>query len=123
MNLIKQRGVSLSGVIVVLIVLALLGLMAAKTVPAYIDYYNIKKVFASMEAAGELKSLDSKALRLSYSKRSGIDNITSITAQDLIIEKGQDGDMVMSAEYSVRTPLVANISLMIDFNVSSAKAD
>lgn len=123
MNLIKQRGVSLSGVIVVLIVLALLGLMAAKTVPAYIDYYNIKKVFASMEAAGELKNMGSKELRLSYSRRSGIDNITSITAQDLLIEKGQDGNMVMSAEYSVRTPLVANISLMIDFSVSTAKAD
>lgn len=123
MNLVKQRGVSLSGVIMVLVVVALLGLVAAKTVPAYVDYANIKKVFAAMEVAGELKSLDSKALRISYGKRAGIDNITSITAQDLIIEKGADGNMVMSADYSVRTPLFGNVSLMIDFNASTAKKD
>ncbi len=123
MNLSKQRGVSLSGMIIVLIVLALLGLVAAKTVPAYVDYYNIKKVFAAMEAAGELKNPDSKALRLSYAKRSGIDNISSITAQDLIIEKGADGNMVLSADYTVKTPLFGNVSLMIDFSASTAKSD
>lgn len=122
-NLGKQRGVSLSGLIVVLIVLALLGLVAAKTVPAYVDYFNIKKIFAAIEAAGELKSLASKDLRLSYAKRASIDNIRSVSAEDIIITKGPDGNNVMSVEYTVKTPLFSNVSLLIDFNVSTAKTE
>ncbi|MBS4098439.1 MAG: DUF4845 domain-containing protein [Sulfuricella sp.] len=123
MNLNKQRGVSLSGVVVVMVVLALVGLVGAKMVPAYVDYFNIKKVFAAMEGAGELKNLGSKELRMSYSKRASIDNISSIGAEDLIINKGSDGDMVMSVEYTVKTPLFANVSLMVDFKASTAKSD
>ena len=120
MNLRKQRGVSLSGAAMVMVVLALVGLVAAKLAPAYIDYFAIKKVLAAMEVSGELKSLSSKDLRASYTKRSGIDNIKSITAEDLQITKNSEGNAVISAEYSVRTPLVANISLIIDFSFSTA---
>lgn len=124
MNLFKQRGVSLSGLIIVLVVLALLGLVGAKTVPAYVDYFNIKKVIASMEAAGELKNMSSKDLRMSYARRASIDNIRSISAEDLLINKGPDGNMVISAEYTVKTALFGNVSLLIDFSVSStAKSD
>ncbi|MFA7241209.1 MAG: DUF4845 domain-containing protein [Sulfuricellaceae bacterium] len=119
----KQRGVSLSGTVVVMVILALIALVAAKLSPAYIDYFAIKKVLLAMETGGELKNLGAKELRASYSKRSSIDNIKSITAEDLQITKAADGTAVISAEYSVKTPLVANISLIIDFTVSTAKTD
>lgn len=119
----KQRGVSLSGAVVVMVILALLGLVAAKLAPAYIDYFAIKKVLLAMEVSGELKSMGAKELRASYSKRSSIDNIKSISAEDLQISKNSEGNAVISAEYSVKTPLVANISLIIDFTVSTAKTD
>jgi hypothetical protein len=120
MNLRKQRGVSLSGAVMVMVVLALVGLVVAKMAPAYIDYFAIKKVFAAIGSDGELKRLDSGALRLSYSKRARIDNIKSIEPGDLQISKAPDGSAVISVEYSVRTPLVANVSLIIDFAVSTA---
>lgn len=119
----KQRGVSLSGTVMVMVVLALLGLVAAKLSPAYIDYFAIKKVLLAMEAGGELSSMGPNELRASYSKRSSIDNIKSISAADLQITKGTDGIAVISAEYSVKTPLVSNISLLIDFTVTTAKTD
>ncbi len=119
----KQRGVSLSGAVMVMIGLALIGLVAAKMVPPYTDYFSIKKILTAMEVNGELKTLGSKDLRLSYARRALIDNVRSITPEDLLIEKGPDGNMVVSVEYSVKTPLVANISLLIDFNVSTAQAE
>lgn len=119
----KQRGVSLSGTVMVMVVLALLGLVAAKLTPAYIDYFAIKKVLLAMEAGGELSSMGATELRASYSRRSSIDNIKSVSAADLQITKGADGIAVISAEYSVKTPLAANISLLIDFTVSTAKTE
>jgi hypothetical protein len=119
----KQRGVSLSGAVVVMVILALVGLVAAKLAPAYIDYFAIKKILTAMEASGELKTMGAKELRLAYNKRANIDNVRSITHEDLQISKDSEGNAVISAEYSVRTPLVANISLIIDFSVSTAKTE
>lgn len=121
MNLNKQRGFSLSSVVSIMIGLALMALVAAKLVPVYLDYFSIKKVLATMGAAGDLKSMSSKDLRTSFTRRASIDNIRSITAEDLQISKGVDGSSVITAEYSVKTPLAANISLIIDFNVSTAE--
>lgn len=123
MKLGKQRGFTLSGMVTGMVVLALLALVAAKLAPAYIDYFAIKKILSAMEANGELKTLGSKELRISYAKRASIDNVKSITPEDLQISKAQDGSAIVSAEYSVKTPLVANVSLLIDFTVSTEKAE
>ncbi len=123
MNLNKQRGFSLSSVVSIMIVLAILALVAAKLVPVYADYFAIKKVLATMESAGDLKTMSNKDLRISFSRRASIDNIRSITAEDLQISRGAAGTSVISAEYSVKTPLVANISLIIDFSVVSGQVE
>lgn len=123
MKLGKQRGFTLSGMVTGMVVLALLALVAAKLAPAYLDYFAIKKILSAMQVNGELKTLGSKELRISYAKRASIDNVKSITPEDLQISKAQDGSAIVSAEYSVKTPLVANVSLLIDFTVSTEKAE
>ncbi len=119
----KQRGFTLSGMVTGMVVLALLALVGAKLAPAYIDYFSIKKILTAMEVNGELKTLGSKDLRTSYAKRALIDNVKSITPEDLQISKAPDGTAIISAEYSVKTPLAANVSLLIDFTVSTEKAE
>jgi len=121
MNLNKQRGFSLSSVLTAMIGLALIGLVAAKLAPVYLDYFAIKKVLATMATSGDLKNMSSKDLRTSFTRRASIDNIRSITSEDLQISKGVDGTSIIAAEYSVKTPLAANISLIIDFSVSTAE--
>jgi len=123
MKLGKQRGFSLSGMVMGMVVLALLALVAAKMAPAYIDYFAIKKILAAMEASGELESMGSRELRIAYAKRASIDNVKSIAPEDLQISKASDGGAIVSAEYSVKTPLFANVSLLIDFTVSTEKAE
>lgn len=123
MNLNKQYGFSFSSVVSIMIVLALLGLVAAKLVPVYLDYFAIKKVLATMETAGDLKTMSNKDLRISFARRASIDNIRSITAEDLQISRGVAGTSVISAEYSVKTPLVANVSLIMDFNVVTGQVE
>lgn len=123
MKLGKQRGFSMSGMVTGMVVLALLALVAAKLAPAYIDYFAIKKILTAMEASGELKTMGSKELRNAYAKRASIDNVKSISPEDLQIDKAQDGSAIISTEYSVKTPLFANVSLLIDFTVSTEKAE
>ena len=115
----KQRGISLMGLIVTLAVLGFLAVMAAKLMPAYIDYFAVKKMFATMEQAGDLK-LSVREIRKSFDTRNVIENVQALKGDDLEIGK-EGGETVVSANWSVKIPMVSNIATCLDFSVTTAK--
>jgi hypothetical protein len=117
--MLKQRGLSLVNLIIGLALVGFLGVMAAKLMPAYIEYFGVKKILASMEQAGDLKN-PVREIRKSYETRNAIENIKSLKGEDLEITK-EGGETVVSAAWSVKVELVSNISACIDFAVTTAK--
>jgi hypothetical protein len=117
--MVKQRGVSLTGLIITLAVLGFLGVMAAKLSPAYIEYFAVKKMFASMEQSGDLKG-SVRDIRKAFETRNAIEDVKSVKGEDLEITK-EGGETVVSANWSVKVPMVSNISACVDFAVTSAK--
>ena len=115
----KQRGISLMGLIITLAVLGFLAVMAAKLMPAYIDYFAVKKMFATMEQAGDLK-LSVREIRKSFETRNVIENVQAVKGDDLEIGK-EGGETVVTATWSVKVPMVSNISTCLDFSVTTAK--
>ena len=115
----NQRGLSLSNTIVWLAVLGFLGVMAAKLLPAYVEYFSVKKIFAAMEQNGETKGTV-RDIRFAYEKRNAIEDVKSVRGDDLEITK-EGGETVLSANWSVKVPLVSNISACIDFTATTAK--
>jgi hypothetical protein len=49
-----------------------------------------------------------------------MDSITDITAEDIVIDR-DSGRLVLSASYQVKIPVAGNMSLLLEFNTSSAK--
>ena len=115
----QERGVSLMGLIVTLAVLGFLGLMAAKIMPSYIEYFEVKKVFAAMENGGDLNGTPAD-IRKAYDRRNAIEDIRSVQGSDLEITK-VGGETVVSAVWAVKVPLVYNASACLDFAVTTAK--
>ena len=115
----QQRGMSLMNLVVGLSVLGFLGVMAAKLMPSYIEYFSVKKIFATMDQAGDLKGTV-KEIRKSFETRNAIEDVKSVRADDLEITK-EGGETVVTANWSVKVPLVANVSACIDFSVTTAK--
>ena len=115
----KQRGISLMGLIVTLGVLGFLAVMAAKLMPSYIDYFAVKKMFKSMEQAGDFKN-SVREIRRSFDTRNTIEDVKSVKGDDLEISK-EGGETIVSANWSVKVPLVSNVSACLDFSVTSAK--
>ena len=115
----KQRGVSLMGLIITLAVLGFVAVMAAKLFPAYVDYFAVKKMFKSMEQAGDFKN-SVREIRRSFDTRNTIEDVKSVKGDDLEITK-EGGETVVSANWSVKISLVSNISACLDFSVTSAK--
>ena len=117
----KQRGISLMGTIITLAVLAFLAVMAAKLMPAYLEYMAVKKMFKSMVQSGGTKGTV-KEIRTSYDRMNAIEDVKSVRPEDLEITKS-GGETIVSATWSVRVPLVANVSACIDFHATTGASE
>lgn len=116
----KQKGITLVGMLLVAAGIFFVALIAMKMAPAYIEYFSVKKVMSAIANDPALPNMSVKEIRESFDRRASIDDISSIKGADLDISKG-DGETVVSAEYSVKTPLVGNVSAWMDFSASTAK--
>ena len=115
----RQEGVTLTGFLVVAVVLIFVILFVLKVGPPYLEYFAIKKQLQAL-AADPVSRGTRREVEGAFVARAVMENIKSINQTDLVINK--DGnDVVISAEYSVKVPLVGNLSACMDFNPSSAK--
>jgi hypothetical protein len=106
------------GLITTLAVLGFIGVMAAKLVPAYLDYIAVKKMLAAMESSGDLKGTVHE-IRKSFEKRNNIESVNDVHPDDLEITK-EGGETVVSISWSKKVPLVSNISACLDFFATTA---
>lgn len=115
-----QRGVSLSGLLMGSVVVALVALVAMKSLPEWIEYGKISKAVKATASDSGLTDATVAQVRVAYEKRRDIDEIKSVTAQDIEITK-EGNEMVISFAYTSKVHLFSNVSLVFDFEGSSAK--
>ena len=113
----RQRGLSLSGLLLICVVVIAVVLLAFKLFPPYTEYLSIKKAVNEIARNPESRG-SARDIQDAYERRSAIDNFTSVRGKDLQIEKRGDG-VVIGAEWSVKVPLFYNVSACIDFAVRS----
>ena len=114
----KQRGVSMLGFLFVAVAVIIIAMLAMKLVPAYIEFFSVKKILNAMGQDSETKAMSNNEIRSSFAKRANVGYVTVVKPEDLDIDRA-GGNMVISTEYEYRTPLVANISMVVDFKASS----
>jgi len=115
----KQLGVTLSGAIVWMVILALGGLFAAKLMPSYLEFFAVKKMLAAMEESGETKGTV-RDIRNAFDRRNTIEDVKAIRGEDLEITK-EAGEAVVTATWATKIPVVGNFSACLDFMVTTAK--
>ena len=106
------------GFMFIAVVVIMIAMLAMKLVPAYIEFFSVKKILNSMGQDNEVKSMNNVEVRTAFSNRANVGYVTVVKPEDLNIDRS-GGNMVISTEYEYRTPLVANISLVVDFKASS----
>ena len=106
----KQRGVSLSGLIGVLIVFAAVAIFGMKVAPSVLEFRSIKDGIAAAKATnGSVREM-----QLSFDKNADINGVTSIKGRDLIISK-ENGVPEISFSYQKWISLGGPVSLVIDY--------
>jgi hypothetical protein len=111
---IRQDGVSLSGLIMVLVVLGVIGVLGMKILPTVTEFLAIKK------AINHSKSGTSPAdIRKAFGNTATIENIESIKARDLVIVKSENGYDI-SFSYERRIPLFGPAILLLAYEGTTA---
>lgn len=114
----RQRGVTLSGLLLWSVVIVMVTIFGMRLIPSYIEYAAVKRALVATASDPALKEAGISALRQGFNKRASIDDIKAVSGKDLVIEK-QNNQIVMRVSYTVKKPLFANISILIDFEASS----
>lgn len=110
----NQKGGSFIGLLIVITAIVFIGMIGLKVGPAYLEYLNVKN--AVKKVANSTDLTDKKAVATQFDNSASIDNITVVKGSDLVVNNG-----VVSVEYQVVIPIVANASALLDFNATSAK--
>ncbi|QWT45698.1 DUF4845 domain-containing protein [Azospira inquinata] len=118
----RQRGVSLSGLLVVGFLVVIIAITGMRVVPAVVEYFSITKALKTITGNGSLSTATVAEVRTAFDKQADIDNITSINGTDLDISK-DNGDIVIAFAYTKKIPLGGPVSLDIDFKGSTAGKD
>jgi Tfp pilus assembly protein PilE len=107
----RQRGISLTGLILVLMVLGLFAVLAIKIVPSYFEYRSVRDGITRARAAGGSVA----EMRQAFDKFAEINNVEAVRGHDLVISR--DGaSPEISFAYEKRIPLLDNAILVIDYD-------
>ena len=114
----RQRGLTMFGFLFVAVVFIVAAMLAMKLVPAYMQFFTVKKILNAMSQDTGINAKSNAEIRNDFSRRANVDYVSVIKGEDLVINR-KGGAAVISVDYEFRTPLVANISLVVDFSAST----
>ena len=112
----EQQGITLIGLIFIGAILAGVILVGAQVLPTFIEYQSITKAAKKAAQSGGSVSEIRKAFEAAVT----IDQITSISSNDLDITKGADGNPVVSFDYSREIHLVGPAFLVMKYKGTTA---
>lgn len=112
----RQRGVSLFGLITILILVGFVGLLAAQILPTYSEYRAICKAIESAKANGA----SVREIQNAFSKAADVNYIESLKASDLEIVK-ENGVFEVSFQYEKKIHVAGPLSLLMEYKGSTSK--
>ena len=107
----KQKGMSLTGLILVLMVLGVFALLAIKIVPSYLEFRAVRDGMVRAQQAGGSVA----EMRQAFDKFAEVNNVEAVRGRDLVISRDDAGPTISFA-YEKRIPLTGRATLVIDYD-------
>lgn len=109
-----QRGITLAGFLIVLVLVGFFAYMAMRLVPPFIEYGNVKSAMDAVAAEPNIAGQPPAVIRDRLSRRFDTSYVESVEPKDVRIQRaGNRAQMV--ANYEVRRPFINNIEFAITF--------
>ncbi len=116
----RQHGLTMSGFIFTAIVAVAIVMIGFRTMPAYIEYFTVKKILGQILDAAPGGQVTLADVRRSFDRRAGADYIESVTPADVEIQK-TGNQVTLSAAWTKTLHMVGNVSLLLEFEAKATK--
>jgi hypothetical protein len=107
-----QHGIGLIGFLLVLTAFGILGMVALKALPSYMEFFSIQSTVNRIAHDSMLQN-DSD-IRKAFDRQMQVDSIHEVNGHDLEISGG-----VVAMRYQKKVPLTDTMTLLIDFDATS----
>jgi Tfp pilus assembly protein PilX len=114
-----QRGITLGGMLFFMVLIGFGVYTAARVLPAYMDYWVIKKIMRNVLDQPDLLQIAERDLRMKFTKELSLNNVKVVTPDDLEIEQ-VPGGLRLSTHFSVKEPFMGPVSLCLDFQAEAS---
>jgi len=114
----RQQGVTILGLVVVLVVVIFVSLLGFKLIPAFLEYRAMK--IAIIAIGREKQNGTVSEIRRAFDSRQAIDDFQAVKASELEVTK-QGNQIVISFAYRKEVPLFMNVGLYLDFAANSTQ--
>lgn len=110
-----QQGIGLLSFVALIGVAMLLGTMAVRIAPLYVDYWSLKSVITDVVVESEGETVTPAQVRQKLSRRFITNRIESIALREIKIKTNEKG-VLIDARHEKRVPLFANIDAVVKFD-------
>lgn len=114
-SLYKQRGLSYTGWLFAIAVVASIGVMAFRIIPVYLQHATVLTIIETLQTEPDIGRKSRAEIRSILSKRFDMNSVTSVSAQDVAITKKKD-HMFIELNYEVKEPVIHNMEILMTFS-------
>lgn len=114
----KQRGITLIGFIIVLVVGGFFAYMAMILGPAYSEYYGVVKAMKFVASQADANTIDVEPLRRSLDKQFNVGYVETVTGKDAVLVRDKNLGNRLSMDYEYRKSFIYNIDFVVKFSHS-----
>ena len=111
----RQTGMTTLGLTILVAFVGLIAFAGIRLTPIYLNYMKVASVISGVQKEFDGVNATRTAIRSSISRRFDIEMISEITSKDVTVTK-VDGGHEVAATYSHKSPFIANVSFIVDFD-------
>ena len=111
----QQTGMTTLGLIILVIFVGLFAFAGLRLTPVYLNYMKVVGVVDGVHKEFDGANATRSVIRTSICRRFDIDSVGIITAKDVKVTS-VDGGFEVAATYSHKSPFIANVSFVVDFD-------
>ena len=113
-RLIRQRGISLLPLLIVLSVSAFFLNCAIRLIPIYVDNITVRSTLSRLAEGAELATMTKSEIRRKLNKHFEVNNVRGKPAQSISVEKTVDTTFI-NINYEQRVNIIFNIDAVVVF--------
>lgn len=113
----RQKGITLMGFLMVLVVAGAAALIVMKLFPMYTEFYNVKGAMAEFAASPGSGNKPLPQIQSEMERRFDIAYVSTLNGKDVKVAR-QGRTMVMTVDYEVRKGMIGNLDVVGRFSHS-----